>query len=65
LALDHVHADKYGRRCKNAALARETIDTGGVNLLRQWIESLPGRPVLTPPKINPNGGRSMYRRRFR
>jgi len=41
---------------KMPPLARETIDTGGVNLLRQWIESLPGRPVLTPPKINPNGG---------
>ncbi len=37
-------------------LARETIDTGGVNLLRQWIESLPGRPVLKPPMISPSGG---------
>jgi uncharacterized repeat protein (TIGR03806 family) len=37
-------------------LARETIDTGGVELLRQWIDSLPGRPVLAPPLITPNGG---------
>jgi uncharacterized repeat protein (TIGR03806 family) len=37
-------------------LARETIDSGGVNLMRQWIESLPGRPVLAPPVISPNGG---------
>jgi uncharacterized repeat protein (TIGR03806 family) len=37
-------------------LARETIDTGGVNLLRQWIESMPGRPVLPPPAITPDGG---------
>jgi uncharacterized repeat protein (TIGR03806 family) len=37
-------------------LARETIDTGGVELLRQWIESLPGRPVLPPPVITPEGG---------
>jgi len=37
-------------------LARETIDAVGVNLLRQWIESMPGRPVLAPPVISPNGG---------
>ncbi len=41
---------------KMPPLARETIDTGGVNLLRQWIESLPGRPVLPPPVITPDGG---------
>ncbi len=37
-------------------LARETIDTQGVNLLRQWIGSLPGRPVVPPPQIAPEGG---------
>jgi uncharacterized repeat protein (TIGR03806 family) len=37
-------------------LARETIDTAGVNLLREWIDSMPGRPVLAPPLITPNGG---------
>src|SRR6202050_5693494 len=37
-------------------LARETIDAGGVALLRAWIESMPGRPVLAPPKIAPAGG---------
>ena len=37
-------------------LARETIDTRGVALLRQWIESLPGRPVVPPPQIHPQGG---------
>jgi uncharacterized repeat protein (TIGR03806 family) len=37
-------------------LARQTIDAAGVNLLRQWIESLPGRPVLAPPLMSPNGG---------
>jgi len=37
-------------------LARETIDTAGVNLLREWIDSMPGRPVLAPPLISPNGG---------
>jgi uncharacterized repeat protein (TIGR03806 family) len=37
-------------------LARETIDENGVALLKQWILSLPGRDVLDPPVIAPNGG---------
>lgn len=37
-------------------LGRETIDQKGVELLRQWIESLPGRAVLDPPVISPVGG---------
>jgi len=37
-------------------LARETIDESGVNLLRQWITSLPGKPVVAPPQISPAGG---------
>jgi mono/diheme cytochrome c family protein len=37
-------------------LARNTIDTKGAALLRQWIESLPGRDVLAPPSIAPAGG---------
>ena len=37
-------------------LARETIDTNGVALLRQWIGSLPGRAVVDPPQISPAGG---------
>lgn len=37
-------------------LARNTIDTQGVALLRSWIESLPGRDVLTPPTLDPRGG---------
>lgn len=37
-------------------LARNTIDTQGVALMRQWIESLPGRDVLHPPSISPSGG---------
>jgi uncharacterized repeat protein (TIGR03806 family) len=34
---------------KMPPLARQTIDTAGMALLRQWIESLPGRPALAPP----------------
>jgi uncharacterized repeat protein (TIGR03806 family) len=41
---------------KMPQLARNTIDTQGMELLRQWIESLPGPPVLPPPEISPRGG---------
>jgi len=41
---------------KMPPLARNTIDGRGMNLLRQWIESLPGPPVLPPPEITPHGG---------
>jgi mono/diheme cytochrome c family protein len=37
-------------------LARETIDPQGVALLRQWIGSLPGRAVVPPPRMMPEGG---------
>jgi uncharacterized repeat protein (TIGR03806 family) len=37
-------------------LARMTIDTVGVDLLQQWIDSMPGPPVLPPPSISPPGG---------
>jgi uncharacterized repeat protein (TIGR03806 family) len=37
-------------------LARETIDEKGVQLLGEWINSLPGRAVLPPPSIAPQGG---------
>jgi mono/diheme cytochrome c family protein len=42
---------------KMPPLARNTIDEAGVKLLRQWIESLPGPPVLPPPEISPRGGK--------
>ena len=41
---------------KMPPLARETIDEAGVQLLHDWINSLPGRPVLAPPVISPAGG---------
>jgi uncharacterized repeat protein (TIGR03806 family) len=41
---------------KMPPLARETIDQGGVQLLRDWINSMPGRRVLAPPVISPAGG---------
>ena len=41
---------------KMPPLARETIDQKGVKLLQDWITSLPGRPVLDPPAMSPQGG---------
>lgn len=41
---------------KMPPVARNTIDKQGMKLLRQWIESLPGQPVLPPPDISPIGG---------
>jgi uncharacterized repeat protein (TIGR03806 family) len=41
---------------KMPPLARETIDQRGMQLLGDWINSLPGRPVLPPPVISPSGG---------
>jgi uncharacterized repeat protein (TIGR03806 family) len=37
-------------------VARETVDQRGVQLLGDWIRSLPGRDVLEPPVIAPAGG---------
>lgn len=37
-------------------LARETIDQKGMQLLKEWINSMPGPPVLPPPVISPPGG---------
>jgi len=41
---------------KMPPLARNTVDEKGMNLVRQWIESLPGQVVLPPPEISPPGG---------
>ena len=41
---------------KMPPLARNTIDERGMKLLREWIESLPGPHVLSPPEILPHGG---------
>ena len=41
---------------KMPMLARNQVDEHGMKLLRQWIETLPGPPVLPPPEISPRGG---------
>jgi uncharacterized repeat protein (TIGR03806 family) len=41
---------------KMPPLAHQVIDQEGVNLMREWIQKLPGPNVLAPPVISPNGG---------
>jgi Chitobiase/beta-hexosaminidase C-terminal domain len=41
---------------KMPPLAHEVIDRRAVELLRSWIESLPGTPVAAPPAIEPKSG---------
>ena len=41
---------------KMPPLAHNEVDEAGMKLLTQWIESLPGPPVLPPPVISPAGG---------
>jgi mono/diheme cytochrome c family protein len=41
---------------KMPPLAHETLDTNAIDLLREWIQSLPGPPTLEPPTMEPKGG---------
>jgi uncharacterized repeat protein (TIGR03806 family) len=54
-SIAYMRVDTLGE-IKMPPLARETIDSKGVQLLGEWINSLPGRPVLPPPSISPAGG---------
>jgi len=41
---------------KMPPVGRNTIDEPGMALIREWIKSLPGPPVLPPPTMSPPGG---------
>jgi uncharacterized repeat protein (TIGR03806 family) len=41
---------------KMPPLAHQVADTDGIQLIEQWVQSLPGKPVLAPPSISPSGG---------
>ena len=42
---------------KMPPLAHQTLDKQGINLLRQWIGSLPGAPTLPPPSFSLPAGK--------
>lgn len=54
-SIAYMRVDTVGD-IKMPPLARETIDQKGVQLLADWINSLPGEAVLAPPAISPQGG---------
>jgi uncharacterized repeat protein (TIGR03806 family) len=54
-SIAYMRADTNGD-IRMPPLARETIDVHGMQLLRDWINSMPGKDVLVPPKITPDGG---------
>jgi uncharacterized repeat protein (TIGR03806 family) len=41
---------------KMPPLAHQVSDAKGIDLIEQWVHSLPGKPVLAPPSISPSGG---------
>ena len=41
---------------KMPPLARVLVDSNAVQVVTDWINSLPGTPALAPPAIAPNGG---------
>jgi len=48
---------------KMPPLAHDVLDRHGAQILREWIASLPGTPVLEPPTIEPKGGEFSKRAR--
>jgi uncharacterized repeat protein (TIGR03806 family) len=54
-SIAYMRADTNGD-IRMPPIARETIDEQGMQLLHDWIESMPGKDVLAPPKITPEAG---------
>jgi hypothetical protein len=52
----HQRMDTTNNTIKMPPLARNLIDTNAVQVLTDWINSLPGVPALAPPVLTPNGG---------
>jgi uncharacterized repeat protein (TIGR03806 family) len=54
-SIAYMRADTNGD-IRMPPLARETIDAQGMQVLHDWIDSMPGKDVLVPPKITPEAG---------
>jgi uncharacterized repeat protein (TIGR03806 family) len=54
-SIAYMRADTNGD-IRMPPIARETIDEQGMQVLQDWIQSMPGKDVLAPPKITPEGG---------
>jgi hypothetical protein len=52
----YQRADSLQPLIKMPPLGRNVVDTNGVQLLADWINSLPGVPALAPPSVAPAGG---------
>jgi uncharacterized repeat protein (TIGR03806 family) len=51
----YARVDTTRNDIKMPQLARNLIDTNGVQVIGDWINSLPGVPALAPPTITPAG----------
>lgn len=54
-SIAYMRADTNGD-IRMPPIARETVDAEGMQVLKDWIDSMPGKDVLVPPKITPDGG---------
>jgi uncharacterized repeat protein (TIGR03806 family) len=54
-SLIYLRVDTLGG-LKMPPLAHQELDEKNIALLRQWVESLGGPPVLEPPTVSPHGG---------
>jgi uncharacterized repeat protein (TIGR03806 family) len=52
----YVRMNTTDSTVKMPNLARNLVDTSAVQVVGDWINSLPGAPVLAPPTIIPAGG---------